>query len=141
LVDQKRNKTISRMEKVYILSQMCFDLKQILSTHLLKKRKHCHSEYKKRTYLNIKSKDSYTASRKVLCKMVLYYKVKLKICTNCDPATLFICIHPKNTLLTCTGNCVQEFSITLSINTKTWKQAKCPAREEWINYAHTVKKM
>lgn len=129
------------MEKVYILSQMCFDLKQILSTHLLKKRKHCHSEYKKRTYLNIKSKDSYTASRKVLCKMVLYYKVKLKICTNCDPATLFICIHPKNTLLTCTGNCVQEFSITLSINTKTWKQAKCPAREEWINYAHTVKKM
>ena len=86
------------MEKVYIHSQMCFDLKQILSTHLLKKRKHCHSEYKKRTYLNIKSKDSYTASRNVLWKMVLYYKVKLEICTNYDPATLFLCIHPKNTL-------------------------------------------
>lgn len=105
-----------------------------------KKRKHCHSEYKKRTYLNIKSKDSYTASRNVLWKMVPYYKVKLKTCTNCDPAPLFLCIHPKNTLLTCTGNYVQEFSITLSINTKTWKQPKCPAREEWIHYTHTVKK-
>ena len=95
---KKGNKTISRMEKVYIHSQMCFDLKQILSTHLLKRRKHCHSEYKKRTYLNIKSKDSYTASRNVLWKMVLYYKAKLEICTNYDPATLFLCIHPKNTL-------------------------------------------
>ena len=56
---------------------------------------------------------------------------KLKIELPYDPEILLLDIYPEKTLIQ-KDTCAPMFSAALFTRAETWKQHKCPSRDEWI---------
>ena len=56
---------------------------------------------------------------------------KLKIELPYDPAIPLLGIYPEKTIIQ-KDTCTPMFIAALFIIAKTWKQPKCPSRDEWI---------
>ena len=59
-----------------------------------------------------------------------------------DPASPLLAIHPKNLKTPMQRDtCTPRLTAALFTTAKTWKQPRCPSREEWIKkmwYAYTM---
>ena len=59
-----------------------------------------------------------------------------------DPASPLLAIHPKNLKTPMQKDtCTPRFTAALFTTAKTWKQPRCPSREEWIKkmwYVYTM---
>ena len=77
-----------------------------------------------------------------LWKTVWRFLKKLRIELPCDPAIPLLGIYPKNLKTPiCKDTCTPVFTAALFTIAKTWKQPKCPPRDEWIKkmwYIYTM---
>ena len=63
----------------------------------------------------------------------------LKIELPYDPAVPFLGIYPEKSMVW-RGACTSRFTAALFTTAKTWKEPKCPWRDEWIKmwFMHTM---
>ena len=66
-----------------------------------------------------------------LLKTVWQYSRKLSIELTYNPAIPLLGIYPDKTFIE-EDTCTPKFVAALFTRAKTWKQLKCPMREEWI---------
>ena len=66
-----------------------------------------------------------------LWKIVRRFLRKLKIELSYDLAILILSIYPDKTIIQ-KDTCTPVFIAALFTIAKTWKQPKCPSRDEWI---------
>ena len=76
----------------------------------------------------------------LLQRTVWRFLKKLKIELPYDPAIPLLGIYPEKTIIQ-KDTCIPMFIAALPAIARTWKQAKCPLTDEWINkmwYIYTV---
>ena len=75
-----------------------------------------------------------------LWRTIWRFLKKLKIELPYDPAIPLLCIYPEKTIIQ-KESCTTIFTAALFIVSRTWKQPKCPLRDEWIKrmwYIYTM---
>ena len=75
-----------------------------------------------------------------LWRTVWRFLKKLKIVLPFDPAIPLLGIYPDRTIIQ-KDTCTSMFTAALFTIARTWKQPKCPSREEWIKkmwYIYTM---
>ena len=75
-----------------------------------------------------------------LCRTVWRFLKKLKIELPYDPAIPVLGIYPEKTIFQ-KDKCTPMFIAALFTIARSWKQPKCPARDEWIKklwYIYTM---
>ena len=75
-----------------------------------------------------------------LWRTVWRFLKKLKIELPCDPAIPLLGIYPEKTIIQ-KQSCTKMFIAGLFTIARTWKQPKCPSRDEWIKkmwYIYTM---
>ena len=75
-----------------------------------------------------------------LWRTVWRFLKKLKIELPYDPAIPLVGIHPEKNMVW-KGTCTPMFTTALFTIAKTWKQPKCPLKDEWIKkmwYVYTM---
>ena len=75
-----------------------------------------------------------------LWRTVWRFLKKLKIELPCDPAIPLLAIYPEKTIIE-KDTCTSMFIAALFTIARSWKQPKCPSRDEWIKklwYIYTM---
>ena len=75
-----------------------------------------------------------------LWRIVWRFLIKLKIELPYNPAILLLGINPEKTIIQ-KESCTTMFTAALFTITRTWKQPKCPSRDEWIKKMRHIYKM
>ena len=74
-----------------------------------------------------------------LWKTVQRFLKKLKTELPCDPAIPLTGMYPHKTIIQ-KDTCISMFIATPFTIAKTWKQLKCPSRDEWIKKTYVYRR-